>query len=76
MKRRGPLALIIAGVLANNYVLLHDVIWDKYSDYWIEGSHQVIALGPRSWAGIIFCLIVIAAGIWWADRVIGQKSGG
>ncbi len=74
MMRRGPLALIAAGVLGNNYVILHDVIVGKYADYWIEGSHQIIALGPRSWAGIAFCLVLIAAGIWWADRSIAGKS--
>ena len=75
MKRRVPLAMIVAGVLANNYIILHDIILGKYADWcFFESAHQVIGIGPKSWAGIIFCLIVIAAGIWWANRVIGQQS--
>ncbi len=53
-KRLG-LALIIIGVLANNYVYLHDLILDKH-----EGA---ILLGPRGWIGIVVTLIVIAIGM-------------
>ena len=53
-KRLG-LALIIVGVLANNYVYLHDLILDKH-----EGA---ILLGPRGWIGIVVTLIVIAIGM-------------
>ncbi len=52
-KRLG-LALIIGGVLANNYVYLHDLILDKH-----EGT---ILLGQRGWIGIVVTLIVIAGG--------------
>ncbi len=53
-KRLG-LALIIVGVLANNYVYLHDLILDKH-----EGA---ILLGPDAWIGIVVTLIVIAIGM-------------
>ncbi len=53
-KRLG-LALIIIGVLANNYVYLHDFILDRY-----EGA---ILLGPNGWTGIVVTLIVIAGGV-------------
>ncbi len=53
-KRLG-LALIIVGVLANNYVYLHDLILDKH-----EGA---ILLGPRGWIGIVVTLIVVAGGV-------------
>ena len=53
-KRLG-LALIIIGVLANNYVYLHDLILDSY-----EGA---ILLGPNGWTGIVVTLIVIAGGV-------------
>ncbi len=53
-KRLG-LALIIVGVLANNYVYFHDLILDKH-----EGA---ILLGLRGWIGIAVTLIVIAGGM-------------
>ena len=53
-KRLG-LALIIIGVLANNYVYLHDLILDKH-----EG---LINLGPYGWTGIVVTLIIIAGGV-------------
>ena len=53
-KRLGP-ALIIIGVLANNYVYLHDLILDRF-----EGA---ILLGPNKWTGIVVTLIVIAGGV-------------
>ena len=49
------LVLIIIGVLANNYVYLHDLILDKH-----EGA---ILLGPRGWIGIVVTGIVIAIGM-------------
>ncbi len=52
-KRLG-LALIIVGVLANNYVYLHDLILDKHAG--------ALLLGPRGWIGIGVTLIVIAGG--------------
>ncbi|MCH7777011.1 MAG: hypothetical protein IH878_10795 [Gemmatimonadetes bacterium] len=51
-KRLG-LALIIVGVLANNYVYLHDLVVGM----------DAILLGPRGVIGIIVTLVVIAIGI-------------
>ena len=49
------LALVIIGVLANNYVYLHDLIVDNHNGF--------ISLGWYSWVGIVVTLIVIAIGI-------------
>ena len=51
-KRLG-LALIIIGVLANNYVYLHDLVVGM----------DAILLGPRGVTGIIVTLVVIATGM-------------
>ena len=51
-KRLG-LALIIIGVLANNYVYLHDLVVGM----------DAILLGPRGVIGIIVTLVVIATGM-------------
>ncbi len=51
-KRLG-LALIIIGVLANNYVYLHDLVVGM----------DAIVLGPRGVIGIIVTLAVIAIGM-------------
>ena len=53
-KRLG-LVLIIAGVLANNYVYLHDLVLDKH-----EGA---ILLGWISGVGVIVTYVVIAIGV-------------
>ena len=49
------LALIVIGVLANNYVYLHDLVLDKH-----DGA---ILLGWQSWVGIVVTGIVIAIGM-------------
>ncbi len=51
-KRLG-LALIIIGVLANNYVYLHDLVVGM----------DAIVLGPRGVIGVIVTLAVIAIGM-------------
>ncbi len=53
--KRFGLKLIIAGVLLNNYVYLHDLILDKH-----EGA---ILLGPGEWIVIVLALVVIADGV-------------
>ncbi len=53
-KRLG-LVLIIVGVLANNYVYLHDLVLDKH-----EGA---ILLGWISGVGVIVTYVVIAIGV-------------
>ncbi len=60
------LVLIIIGVLANNYVYLHDLILDKH-----EGA---IVVGPTGWIGIVVTLIVIGGGLVILLR--SQASGG
>ena len=56
------LVLVILGVLANNYVYLHDLILDKH-----EG---MIFVGWQGGAAIIATLVVVAVGviIIWASR--------
>ena len=49
------LAIIIIGVLANNYVYLHDLVLDKHNG--------AILLGWPSWVGIVVTGIVIAIGM-------------
>ncbi len=47
-------ALIVVGVVANNYIYFHDLVFDKH-----QGAIQ---LGWWSYSGIIVCLAVIAVG--------------
>ncbi len=57
------LVLVIVGVLANNYVYLHDVILDKH-----EG---MIYVGLTSGAGVVGALIVVFIGtfiLWRSDN--------
>jgi hypothetical protein len=56
--RRLGAALIIIGVLANNYVYLHDLIFGKYEE--LEGA---IVLGWLAALLIIATLVVTAAGL-------------
>ena len=56
-KRLGA-ALIIIGVLANNYVYLHDLIFGKYEEF--EGA---IVLGSLAAVLIIATLVVTALGL-------------
>ncbi len=51
-------ALIIIGVLANNYVYLHDLIFGKYEEF--EGA---IVLGWLAALLIIATLVVTAVGL-------------
>ncbi len=51
--KRFGLKLIIVGVLANNYVYLHDLVVGL----------DAILLGPRGVIGIIVTLVVIAVGM-------------
>lgn len=48
-------ALIVIGVLANNYVYMHDVV--------TNGHGGAIHLGWKAGAGIILTLIVVAIGL-------------
>ncbi len=57
MTRRAQLAvaLIAAGLLANNYIFFHDLIFDKHAG--------AIYLGWKSYVGLAVTLGVIAAGL-------------
>ena len=56
MKMNLGAVLVIVGVLANNYVYLHDLLWQTPGGY--------IILGQKSGAAIAFSLIVIAYGLY------------
>ena len=57
MTRRMQLgvALIVAGVLANNYIFFHDLIFDKHAG--------AIYLGWRSYLALVVALAAVAAGL-------------
>lgn len=38
-------ALIVAGLLADNYVFLHDVFWDKYGGWALFGWKTYLVAG-------------------------------
>ncbi len=63
--KRFGLVLIIIGVLANNYVYLHDLFLDKH-----EG---LISLGQNGWIGIVITLIIIAGGV---GILLRSQAGG
>ncbi len=63
-KRLG-LALIIIGVLANNYVYLHDLVVGM----------DAILLGPRGVIGVIVTLVVIAVGMFILLRSQASDAG-
>lgn len=49
------LVLVAAGILANNYVYLHDLVWDRHNG--------AIYLGSASLMAIAVAIIVTIAGI-------------
>ncbi len=60
-------ALIVVGVVANNYIYFHDLVFDKH-----QGA---ILLGWWSFTGIIICLAVIAVGAVMVVRAGETKAG-
>lgn len=48
-------ALIVAGVLANNYIYFHDIFFQKHGGY--------ILLGWKSYVGLVAALAAVAAGL-------------
>ncbi len=60
-------ALIVVGVVANNYIYFHDLVFDKH-----QGA---ILLGWRSYIGIIVSLAVIAVGAVMVVRAGETKAG-
>ncbi len=60
-------ALIVVGVVANNYIYFHDLVFDKH-----QGA---ILLGWWSFTGIIICLAVIAIGAVMVVREVETTAG-
>ncbi len=60
-------ALIVVGLVANNYIYFHDLVFDKH-----QGA---ILLGWWSYSGIIVCLAVIAVGAVMVARAGETKAG-
>ncbi len=60
-------ALIVIGVLANNYVYLHDLVIYKH-----DGT---IILGWQSWVAIVLTLVVVAVGLVVAWRAAAEAEG-
>ena len=54
-------ALVIIGVIANNYVYLHDLVFDKHDGEIMLGGLAIIA--------IIATLVVIAVGLFMAWKM-------
>ena len=65
------LILLVLGVLANNYIYLHDLVLSKH-EAMIEGATQnVIWLGLLSYSAIVVTLIVIMIGVVFLVRESG-----
>ena len=60
-------ALVVVGVLANNYVYVHDLVTDKH-----DGT---IILGWQSVAAIVVTLVVVAVGLIVAWRAEAEAEG-
>lgn len=58
--------LVVFGVLANNYVYLHDIV--------TNGHNGAILLGWKAAAGIFLTLVVIALGLILAWRTEANSS--
>lgn len=59
-------ALVVVGVIANNYVYMHDIVTD--------GHGGAIHLGWKAGAAIILTLVVIAVGLVMAWRAGTELS--
>ena len=66
-RRSLGVALIVLGVLANNYAYLHDVILDS--------AYGAIILGWKSVAAIVVAVALIAVGVIVAARATDTESG-
>ncbi len=64
--KRWGLVLVIFGVLANNYVYVHDIIVDSHDG--------LIYLGWLAWVGIAVALAVVAVGIVLLVRPQGEAG--
>ena len=75
------LVLITVGVLANNYVYLHDVIWGRNPglrsaarELQPEHSESIITLGWLGYLGVVITLAVILVGLYLARRTLGEAK--
>lgn len=77
MDSKRAIFIVIVGVLANNYMYLHDAIWNNNPELanaavkvWGPTSSQsIIALGSLSRIGIVLSLLIIGYGLY----VIGRN---
>ena len=60
-------ALVVVGVLANNYVYVHDLVTDKHDG--------MIFLGWQSVVAIVVTLVVVAVGLIVAWRAEAEAEG-
>ncbi len=67
------LILIIIGVLANNYIYLHDLVLYKHEVTYPGGMMYMISLGLKSYSAIVVTLIVIVIGVVFLVRESGSR---
>ena len=60
-------ALVVIGVLANNYVYLHDLVFDKHDG--------MIFLGWQAGVAIVLTLVVVAVGLFVVWRAEAEAEG-
>ena len=65
-KKMWGCALVVVGVLANNYVYVHDLVLDKHDG--------LILLGWQSVVAIVVTLIVVAVGLIMAWRAEAEDE--
>lgn len=76
MSGKRAILLVIFGVLANNYMYLHDAIWNNNPElanaavkvWGASSSQSVIALGQLGRIGVLLSVIVIGAGVYFIVR--------
>ncbi len=66
-KKRLGYAIVGVGVLANNYVYVHDLVTDKHDG--------VIILGWQSGVAIVVTLVVVAVGLFVVWRAEAEAEG-
>jgi hypothetical protein len=67
MSKKTALAAIIVGVLANNYIYLHDIVMQKHDG--------LIDLGTKSTIGIAIAVIVILVGVIGLTKASSASAG-
>lgn len=72
MDSKRAIFIIIFGVLANNYMYLHDAIWNNNPElmnaavhaWGVTSSQSIIALGQLGRIGVVISLLVIGYGLF------------